>query len=95
VHLRFHGGGGSDEKLKRRAKFIEWVLRETKFGVDRRGDMVTAWMQRYPKKDSEEALETLGRLLVCARQLDLLMGTESNIKMFAQKFLSGNYQAFS
>jgi pyruvate,water dikinase len=95
VHLRFHGGGGSDEKVHRRAKFIEWVLREVRFGVDRRGDLVTAWMQRYPKKDSEEALETLGRLLVCARQLDLLMGSESNVKMFAKKFLEGNYQAFS
>jgi pyruvate, water dikinase len=95
VHLRFHGGGGSDEKLQRRAKFVEWVLREARFGVDRRGDLVTAWMQRYPKRDSEEALETLGRLLVCARQLDLLMTSESNVKMFARKFLEGNYQAFS
>jgi pyruvate,water dikinase len=95
VHLRFHSGGGSDDKRERRAKFVEWVLREIRFGVDRRGDLVTAWMQRYPKRDSEEALETLGRLMVCARQLDLLMGSDSNIKMFANKFLEGNYQAFS
>ncbi len=95
VHLRFHGGGSSDEKIQRRSKFVEWVLREMRFGVDRRGDMVTAWMQRYPKKDSEDALEALGRLMVCARQMDLLMGSESNVKMFAKKFLEGNYQAFS
>ena len=95
VHFRFHGGGGSDEKRQHRARFVEWVLRERFFGVDRRGDLVTAWLRRYPQKDSEDALETLGRLMVCARQLDLLMTSESSIKVFAQNFLSGKYQAFS
>lgn len=95
VHFRFHGGGGSKEKRQRRASFVEWVLREKRFGVDRRGDLVTAWLRRYPQKDSEEALETLGRLMVCARQLDILMGSESSVKVFAQNFLSGSYQAFS
>jgi pyruvate,water dikinase len=95
IHFRFHGGGGSDEKKVRRSKFIEWVLREVRFGVDRREDLVTAWMRRYPKEDSEEALATLGRLMVCARQLDLLMGSESNVKIFAEEFLKKNYQAFS
>ena len=95
VHFRLHGGGGSEEKRRRRARFIEWVLRETGFGVDTRGDLVTAWLRRYPQKDSEAALETLGRLMVCARQLDFLMNSENAVKIFAQNFLKGSYEPFS
>ncbi|SPD72591.1 Pyruvate, water dikinase [uncultured Desulfobacterium sp.] len=95
VHFRFHGGGGSKEKRQRRARFVEWVLREKHFGVDRRGDLITAWLRRYPQKDSEEALEMLGRLMVCARQLDMLMRSESSVKVFAQDFLNNKFQAFS
>jgi len=95
VHFRLHGGGGSEEKRRRRVRFIEWVLRETGFGADTRGDLVTAWLRRYPQKDSEAALETLGRLMVCARQLDFLMNSENAVKIFAQNFLKGSYEPFS
>lgn len=95
VHFRLHGGGGSEEKRRRRARFIEWVLREKGFGVGIQGDLVTAWLRRYPQKDSEAALETLGRLMVCDRQLDFLMNTENAVKVFAGSFLNGAYDAFS
>ncbi len=94
VHFRFHNGGASNEKRERRALFLERVLRESRFGVDRRGDLVTAWMRRYSQKESETALTMLGRLLVCSRQLDLLMTNEDNAKLYAQYFLGGDYQAF-
>ena len=94
VHFRFRGGGAGDENRKRRARFLERVLRESGFGVDRRGDLVTAWFRRYPKKDSENALEFLGRLIVCARQLDAALKNDDAIKLYADYFLKEQFEMF-
>jgi pyruvate,water dikinase len=94
VHFRFRGGGAADENKKRRARFLELVLRESGFGVDRSGDLVTAWFRRYPKKDSENALEFLGRLIVCARQLDATLKSDSAIKLYADYFIKEQFEMF-
>jgi pyruvate, water dikinase len=95
VHFWFHGGGAADENRTRRARFIEQVLRQLRFGVDRHGDLVSAWLRRYPMAESEKALESIGRLMVCARQLDMLMKNESSTNLYVERFLSGQYQAFA
>ena len=94
IQLRFHSGGGSDEKRKRRASFLERVLRESRFGVSQEGDLITAWFRNYPSQDTGKTLELLGRLLVCSRQLDMLMHMDSDVRMFADYFLAGKFQAF-
>ncbi|MBN2242963.1 MAG: pyruvate, water dikinase [Acidobacteria bacterium] len=95
IQLRFHSGGGSDERRKRRAGFLERVLRESRFGVTREGDLITAWFRNYPSQDTRLALTLLGRLLVCSRQLDMLMHMDSDVTMFADHFLAGKFQSFS
>ncbi|MBF0224195.1 MAG: pyruvate, water dikinase [Desulfobacterales bacterium] len=94
VHFRFHGGGAGDIQKQRRSRFVEWILRESGFGVDRRGDLIIAWLRRYPQKESLDALAGLGRIMVCARQLDVLMKDDAMIKMYAENFLAGNYSVF-
>ena len=94
VHFRFRGGGAADKNRKRRARFLERVLRESGFGVDRSGDLVTAWFRRYPQKDSEKVLELLGRLIVCARQLDAVLKTDAAIKIYAGYFLNEEFRMF-
>lgn len=94
VHFRFRGGGAGEENKKRRARFLERVLRESGFGVDRSGDLVTAWFRRYPQTDSENALELLGRLIVCARQLDAVLKTDAAIKLYGEYFLSHRFDMF-
>ncbi len=94
VHFRFRGGGASDENRKRRARFLERVLREYGFGVDRSEDLVTAWFRRYPQKDSEKVLEFLGRLMVCARQLDAALKSDAAIKLYADYFLNEQFEMF-
>jgi pyruvate,water dikinase len=94
VHFRFRGGGASDENRNRRALFLERVLRESGFGVDRNGDLVTAWYRRYPQKDSENALGFLGRLIVCARQLDAMLKTDTAVKLYAEYFLKEQFDMF-
>jgi len=95
VHFRLRGGGAAEANRVRRTRFLEIVLRQAQFGVDRQGDLIAAWLRRYPQRDSEEALELLGRLMVCARQLDLLMRHDDDINTFATLFLNGEYRAFA
>ena len=94
VHFRFRGGGGREENRQRRARFLERVLRESGFGVDRSGDLVTAWLRRYPQADSEKALECLGRLIVCARQLDAVLQTDDAVKRYVAYFLDEQFGMF-
>ncbi len=94
VHFRFRGGGGREENRNRRARFLERVLREFGCGVDRSGDLVTAWFRRYPQKDSEAVLENLGQLLVCARQLDAVLQTDEAVKRYAAYFLDKQFGMF-
>jgi pyruvate,water dikinase len=94
VHFRFRGGGAGEENKKRRARFLERVLREFGFGVDRSGNLVTAWFRRYPQKDSENALEFLGHLIVCARQLDAVLISDAAIKLYAEYFLNHRFDMF-
>ena len=95
VNFRFRGGGAGEERRDLRARFLSEVLLRSGFGVDRRGDLVTAWMRRYPRGPSEEALTTLGTLMACARQLDMLMQDEAAVRSFAEHFLQGDYAAFT
>ncbi len=95
VHFRHRGGGAADANRERRARFLEIVLRRARFGVDRQGDLVAAWLRRYPQRDCEEALELVGRLMVCARQLDLLMRRDEDVDAFVTLFCNGEYRAFS
>jgi len=95
VHFRFRGGGASDKNRIRRARFLVSVLRESGFGVEQQGDLVTAWFRGYPQKDSENSLEILGRLMVCARQLDAALKHDTDVKLYSKYFLEGKYNIFS
>jgi pyruvate,water dikinase len=94
IHFRFRGGGAGTDKKERRVRFLEEVLRGIGFGTSRRGDMVTAWFSRYPLEDSREAMEHLGRLTVCAQELDAVMNSDTDVRVFAGKFLDGEYEIF-
>ena len=39
--------------------------------------------------------DLLGRLMGCARQLDMLMESEASVQHFAERFLQEDYQAFA
>ncbi len=95
VHFRARGGGGSDLNRERRARFMELVLRNMGFVVDRRLDLVTAWFRGAPLAESENALVRIGMLMACARQLDMLMTSDSFVPVFVDRFLAGDFSAFS
>jgi pyruvate,water dikinase len=95
IHFRFRAGGGIEKNRARTASFIEAVLPQLGFGLDRKGDTVTAWMRCYDRKTSETALENVGRLMVCAREVAAVLGNDTDITRFSDHFLKGNYDIFS
>jgi len=94
VNFRFRGGGAGADRRELRARFLSETLLRSRFAVDRRGDLITAWLRRYPRARCEEALEMLGRLLACSRQMDMLMGSAAVAHDYAERFLAGDYEAF-
>lgn len=94
VNFRFRGGGASADRRECRARFLSEALLRSRFTVDRRGDLVTAWFRRYPRPRCEEALAMLGRLMACSRQLDMLVSSSKIAHSYAERFLAGDYEAF-
>ncbi|MFH0786743.1 MAG: PEP/pyruvate-binding domain-containing protein [Pseudomonadota bacterium] len=95
VNFRFRGGGGSLQYRDLRAGFLREVLLSSRFNVDQRGDLVTAWLRGYPQPPSEAGLELLGKLMGCARQMDMLMENEATMRHYVDRFLAGDYEAFA
>ncbi len=95
VSFRFWGGGAGRDQRNLRARFLAEILQRSRFVVECRGDLVTARFRRYPAPASEAALETLGRLMGCARQLDMLLRSEATVDDFVEHFLAGRYEEFA
>lgn len=95
VNFRFRGGGASVERKDLRARFLAEVLFNSNFSVDRRGDLVTAWLRHHSRDESEAGLTLLGKLMACARQLDMLMDNEAALHHFVERFLEGEYKDFA
>jgi pyruvate,water dikinase len=94
IIFRFRGGGAGRERRDLRARFLTGVLRFIGFSVDQREDLVTAWFKGYRKEACEEKLEMLGKLMGCARQLDMLTDNIRKVNHYIENFLDGNYKPF-
>lgn len=95
IHIRVRGCGGIEKNRSRSISFVENVLGRMGFGVDRKGDIVTAWIGCYAQNESSAILESLGRLLVCVRELDAVLKNDSDITRYADHFLKGSYDIFA
>jgi len=94
IIFRFRGGGAGRARRDLRARFLTGVLRFIGFSVDQREDLVTAWYKGYSKEASAENLEILGKLMGCARQLDMLTADVRKVNYYLENFLKGNYKPF-
>jgi pyruvate,water dikinase len=94
VGFRFRGGGAGRIRRGLRAQFIAGALSFEGFSVDRRGDLVTAWYRGHDKISSYAKLEMLGKLMGCARQLDMLLDAKDKVEYYIKQFMEANYRAF-
>ncbi len=87
----FRGGAADTIRRGRRVRFIGMILEELGFEVMIKEDLIKAEYRKYPEPMIEEKLGHIGRLMGCARQLDMTMSDETMIAWHAQAFLAGNY----
>lgn len=88
----FKGGAADGVRRNRRARFLGLVLETLGFEVMVREDLVKAGYRKYPQAMTEDKLVHLGKLMGCARQLDMAMADEHSVTWYAQAFLDGNYE---
>ena len=88
----FKGGAADTMRRGRRARFLGIVLEELGFEVMIKEDLVKADYRKFPEAMTEEKLGHLGRLMGCARQLDMTLADENLVAWYAQAFLAGNYE---
>ncbi len=94
VHFRFSGGAADAARRERRVRFLETVLAALDFKVKARGDLLTARLDKYGAETIRARLVDLGHLTLCARQLDMLMGSDASPDFFARAFLAGEWERF-
>jgi pyruvate,water dikinase len=94
VHFRFSGGAADAERRERRVRFLKTVLTALDFKVQARGDFLTARLDKYGAETIRARLVALGQLTLCARQLDMLMGSDASPDFFARAFLAGEWEKF-
>jgi len=91
IAFRFEGGGATSWRRDLRACFIEACLRHHGFHVDRRSDLVNAWLKKAPADETAEKLDILGRLMASCSQLDMYMTSPEVMQWYVRQFLTGNY----
>lgn len=91
ISFQFMGGGSSSERRIRRARFIAGVLKKLDFEVEAKEDWLRARLRKFEYRDIEERLDYLGRLMCCARQLDMVMYSDNVVDWYIQAFMKGNY----
>lgn len=91
ITFYFQGGASEDIRRFRRAKFLTDILKSLNFTTETKGDRVMAYMRKYEKRVIEERLDMLGRLMLCALHLDMLMTSNKSVEWFVNAFFKGNY----
>ncbi|MDL2285871.1 phosphoenolpyruvate synthase, partial [Desulfococcaceae bacterium OttesenSCG-928-F15] len=91
ITFTFKGGAADSVRKNRRVRAISLILSEEGYKVSVKGDKVDARLQKYPKSYMIDRINSLGRLLIFTRQMDMLMATEESVEWAARNFLAGNY----
>ncbi|MCP5112851.1 MAG: hypothetical protein GY953_18645 [bacterium] len=91
ISFRFAGGGATRYRRNLRACFVEACLQHQGFLVDRRGDLVNAWLKKASREETDMSLDIVGRLLACTSQLDMYMTSRDTMSWYVDQFIAGNY----
>jgi len=91
VTLTFYGGGAEMTRRLRRIDFLVRVLRHLDFRVESKEDSLTARIGGYEARDLEARLDVLGRLMMIAKQLDMVMFSDAVAEHYAKEFIASGY----
>lgn len=91
IKVRFAGGAGTFSGKCLRVTFLAKVLARLGFTVDTAGDVLDASLKGAPRKQTESALDLLGRLMAVSRLLDMAITGQSEIDAMTEAFFHGDY----
>jgi pyruvate, water dikinase len=94
VLFRFKGGAADIERRVRRTRFVGDILAHYHFVVDQKEDLLHAWVKKMPENITGDLLTMIGRLIGCARQLDVVMDNEATLERCEKAFINGEYEFF-
>lgn len=91
VTFSFKGGAADDVRRNRRVRAIARILEDLGFHVQVKADRVFSRFQKDEQEVIEDRLDTMGRLIIFTRQMDMLMINDECVELFAKSFLEGDY----
>jgi pyruvate, water dikinase len=91
ISFRFHGGAADHVRRSRRASAIAEVLKEHRFSVELKHDLINARLSKGSREETLKQLEMIGSLLQFFRQMDAAMATDDAVHLFKDAFLRGDY----
>ena len=91
IKVRFAGGAGTFSGKCLRVTYLAKVLARLGFTVDTAGDVLDASLKGAPLKQTESALDQLGRLMAVSRLLDMAISGQSEIDAMTEAFFKGDY----
>ena len=91
IKLRFAGGVGTFSGKCLRVTFLAKVLARLGFTVETSGDVLDASLKGAPLKETEVALDQLGRLMAVSRLLDMAITGQAKIEAMTEGFFNGDY----
>ncbi len=94
ILFRFKGGAADIERRVRRTRFVGEILAHYRFVIDQKEDLLHAWVKKLPEDKMNDLLIMVGRLIGCARQLDVVMDAEATLERCERAFLNGEYEFF-
>ncbi len=92
IYFRFVGGATDIVKRSRRIKLIDKILVEFGFNINIKGDLLIARLSHVAQEEIIETLTMVGRLIAYARQMDAVLRDESDVELYAGRFLEGNFE---
>jgi pyruvate,water dikinase len=93
VSFTFYGGGAELPRRMRRVRFLTKILEDLDFRVEPKEDSITARIDGYDADVLEQKLEVLGRLMMVAKQLDMVMLSEEAVEQHYREFSECHIQA--
>ncbi len=91
ITFTFYGGGAELTRRMRRVRFLSLVLQHLDFRVEVKEDSITARADQAEPAVLEQKLEILGRLMMVAKQLDMVMLSDDEADRCYQEFITGGY----
>ena len=87
VWFYFKGGAADRQRKEQRSNLIKTILERFHFWVQKKGDIISARLERQEKDCLTERLKVLGYLILHTRQLDMVLSDPGRVRWYVEEML--------